>query len=250
MSRTGIAIVFGSSSVTAEPAEELQGRLQRLGAVYVLDFSSTDGVGKSLAIHGFIFTHRLLCLMHLLTITGSVGMAGDPGFLDLEKGNRHAAEIRNLAGPFVLAPAPGRFASPTHILGHMSATVAQEHGLAASGQSRRQRLPSSMVVAVMSGAARRYGSVAQRFRKRMTRARNKSATFVSAIPGSNTAKHTAAFLTSTSSAYRTGDVHQLARLSWLTSDRISRKRSANAARHVLRREGRKFGPLAATSRTL
>jgi hypothetical protein len=56
------------------------------GAVYVLDFASTDGVGESLAIHGLIFTHRLQCPLHLLTITGSVGMAGDTGFLDLDKG--------------------------------------------------------------------------------------------------------------------------------------------------------------------
>jgi hypothetical protein len=147
--------------------------------------------------------------------------------LNLEKGNRRAAEIRNLAGPFVLGPAPARFASPTPILGHMSPTVAQEHGLAAGGQSRCQRLP---------------------------RARNKSATFVSAIPGSNAAKLTAAFSTSTSSAYWIDDAHQLARLPWFSSDRISRKRSANAARHVLRREeaavGWKFGPLEATSSTL
>ena len=77
MYRTGIAIVFGRNSVTAEPAEELPGCLQHLAAVYVLDFSSADGVGKSLAIHGLIFTHRLLCLLHLLTITETVEMAGD-----------------------------------------------------------------------------------------------------------------------------------------------------------------------------
>jgi hypothetical protein len=86
MSRTGIAIVFGSNSVTAEPAEELPGCLQHLGALYVLDFSSADGVGKSLAIHGLIFTHRLKWLLHLLTITGSVGMAGDPGFSTSKRG--------------------------------------------------------------------------------------------------------------------------------------------------------------------
>jgi hypothetical protein len=130
-----------------------------------------------------------------------------------------------------------------------SDAVAQEYGLAAG---RCHRLPSSMVAPVMPGAARRYGGVAQRFQKRGDSG-SERIDFVSEIPGSKTTKLTAAFLTRTSSAYRIDDANQIARLPWL-SDRISLKRSANAARHVLRREEAagdwKFGRLAATSRTL